>query len=854
MPIQLSANTQVTGPVAKEVFDSNIGFQSGLDGLARGISQVASAADTFARSAKQANDESVRKDDIVSKQLASTNNSAFTTGLNSAYDNLSKVRSDSNATAEALAEAEAAVAPYRGELNAGMLDPNNEANPQYYANYVKTATARRDALELADKSAVRSASQFKALTQERAGINHYNAAATGVPSADPFVGQTAKVISTFDPNNASVISTLHNRAPADTLMLNELTQTFSTTMDRINELLPAKKGLELAKIEEQVMALAASGNPAAVKAADAFFGRISTVKEALGTAESKERAAQDKVYATKVATDKNAASLNITVDSVTGKADLNFEQYRVFKENIDPAVASDSAITQANDSDLDIILNLTDPDNNTSWLSGAVISELLGTPATQLPEEAFYRTDPTTGKVLYDKRHLIDDPATIERYRKAVTDRATSTKKALQTGDYSVLTKHLPAFAEDWKILDDPKSDEIARTNAWNRLDNTVRGLKNEPAAQELLAGARSFGILPETATPFSNMEATEKENYLKLIVAKNGYGSHAFAYALQNSPNESDAEIGTLLFLHNEGISEEAIADSTRGADIYAGNSITIITKKGEEAQKTSVPQLMYDSLRSRGLVTPLGAQILAANRVGNTALAKMLQNIEISHISDFLGKDIDTTPVKVAAHLNERQTTYTSALGRKLMAGSGVIATIPEVSNSYAKRKDVESFLRSTKPATVAMRYTKSINALFMDAMDTNKVPITPFLQITEESKTNSALAMTMQNRGSGSGESTLLSRLFSYDERGALERGVLEGETDSGIPYMDYSEIQQIDGIDYYVPRVLTRGEEGYKALMYRDDLGNKKTLRIPVNAVHDDVLAREDSKLDSFYYVL
>ena len=49
MAINLSANTQTTGPVAREVFDPNQGFQSGLEGVARGIQQVSSAANKFAQ-------------------------------------------------------------------------------------------------------------------------------------------------------------------------------------------------------------------------------------------------------------------------------------------------------------------------------------------------------------------------------------------------------------------------------------------------------------------------------------------------------------------------------------------------------------------------------------------------------------------------------------------------------------------------------------------------------------------------------------------------------------------------------------------------------------------------------------
>jgi len=77
MAINLSANTKTTGPVSQEVFDPNIGFKSGLEGLARGIGQAGQAAGNLAQKIHTKNDN-------VSKQLAATNYNVAVAKINSA--------------------------------------------------------------------------------------------------------------------------------------------------------------------------------------------------------------------------------------------------------------------------------------------------------------------------------------------------------------------------------------------------------------------------------------------------------------------------------------------------------------------------------------------------------------------------------------------------------------------------------------------------------------------------------------------------------------------------------------------------------------------------------------------------
>ena len=84
MAINLSANTQTTGPLSQEVFDPNIGFKSGLQDLARGIGQAGDAAGKLAQQIHTKNDN-------VSKELAATNYSVAVNEMKSAYATYDKL-------------------------------------------------------------------------------------------------------------------------------------------------------------------------------------------------------------------------------------------------------------------------------------------------------------------------------------------------------------------------------------------------------------------------------------------------------------------------------------------------------------------------------------------------------------------------------------------------------------------------------------------------------------------------------------------------------------------------------------------------------------------------------------------
>ena len=214
MAISLSTRTQTTGPVSREVFDPNIGFQSGLQEFASGISQFGKGMDTAARSKHSAVKELERKNEIAAKQLAATNYSVYATGMESAYKTLSTLAKDPNATQDQVSEAQAAVEAYK-DISPATVDPNNDADPSYYANYIPKLAATRKAYESDYQTTLNSQRQLKAVTQEMSGISQYGNALSGTPSTAWAATEIDSILATYDPNSQSNIGALVNRQKAD---------------------------------------------------------------------------------------------------------------------------------------------------------------------------------------------------------------------------------------------------------------------------------------------------------------------------------------------------------------------------------------------------------------------------------------------------------------------------------------------------------------------------------------------------------------------------------------------------------------------------------------------------------------
>ena len=152
MAINLSANTKTTGALSQEVFDPNIGFKSGLQELAQGVSQAGAAA------GKLANKIHTKKVN-VNKSLASTNSTVYQTQMDTDFRTLQSVLKDPNATEEAISAAEVAVAQYE-TIGYSNIDKLGEVPEDYYSNYLPTLQARYKA-HLADVEIVKeSKKQF----------------------------------------------------------------------------------------------------------------------------------------------------------------------------------------------------------------------------------------------------------------------------------------------------------------------------------------------------------------------------------------------------------------------------------------------------------------------------------------------------------------------------------------------------------------------------------------------------------------------------------------------------------------------------------------------------------------------
>ena len=336
-----------------------------------------------------------------------------------------------------------------------------------------------------------------------------------------------------------------------------------------------------------------------------------------------------------------------------------------------------------------------------------------------------------------------------------------------------------------------------------------VDQLRKDPAYAEMFTGVRSFGIMPDdNGIPFSEMGNERKLEYLNQMAQLNGREVSSFATSLRNSGRSSENTLGVLLDLHMDGISEQALKDIDRGNSVYAGSSLAVSGKDGEIKLQSSAVTSMYTVIRDTKSSTPLGTHILAARRLGDDDLADMLQKIEASQIASALGIQPNATAEEVHKHMWEVQDPYINSLGNKTLSSNGVVTSIPPFDPKNPLHKKLKKYFQ--RPAFFtgarATRYAEATSSVLVDALVEGDIDSTPFLEMLALSENNPALRTAL------SGES-----VDRKKEALQFARGLTERTSSLGVPYVDYSSVETIDGVDYVIPRFKDSSSNTYKAFV-------------------------------------
>ena len=486
MAINLSANTQTTGALSQEVFDPNIGFKSGLEGLARGIGQAGQAAGQLAQKIHT-------KKDNVNKSLASTNSTVYQTQMDTDFRTLQSVLKDPNATEETVAEAQAAVTQYE-TIGYSNIDTSGEVSEDYYSNYLPTLQARYKA-HLADVEVViESKKQLKVVKSEIAGADFTNNALVGAPSSQYVRDSVTAIRSTFSPNSGSSIESLNDRAASDKELFTALKETLDTTLLKLPELNTDKQAVELDLLEQEILRLSDSenlnddvkANPVLAKFSNDALAKIAKAKSDLGKAGDEQRKAADEASDARVVNnlEKAVIATETTTNPVTGVATLTGNNLLNFSEGAINGLseeATESQVNTANKSITDVLVRRAQndfdeegpvKDTDISYIGGA-LKTFIETGSYNIDPEAFIIRG-VDGKILADRSALLGDADTQEQLIDLVTEELNVIKNGLAAGDFSVLARIDGAYGKAWKTVNDPTVDVNTRAAAWEKLHHKI--------------------------------------------------------------------------------------------------------------------------------------------------------------------------------------------------------------------------------------------------------------------------------------------------------------------------------------------------------------------------------------------
>lgn len=828
MAINLSARTQTTGPVSREVFDPNIGFQSGLQEFASGISQFGKGMDTAARSKHSAVKELERKNEIAAKQLAATNYSTYATGMESAYKTLSTLAKDPNASQDQVSEAQAAVEAYK-DISPTTIDPNNDADPSYYASYIPRLAATRQSYESDYQTTLNSQRQLKAVTQEMSGISQYGNALSGTPSTAWAATEIDNILATYDPNSQSNIGALVNRQKADETLFQNLQETVTTSINRIKELPVEQQEIELTNLRESVKSLSALDSATAKKYADTYLNQVVSELGKVGTAQSAQRAERENEYTATQVNDADvfAQNTNNNLDPLTGVATPNGGRREAASLQPLPKSATKSQIDNHGMSTADVLMRRSNS-NGISYVGEAVKNAIeSGSFTADISPDAFTVVG-ANGQVILDRSNLLENGVVKEHVDDAIQEKLKILQDGISDGDFSVLSRIDSGFAKQWRYATNLNNPPAIRDQAWEALNAKVEEYRANPAYKSLFTGVKAFGIMPEdNGVPFSEMGTARKVEYLQQIADLNGSHTSSVATSLENSGKTSDNTLGVLLTLHLDGVSTQALEDIDRGTSVYSGSVLIGLGEDGKTTLQSSSVLAMYDVIKAQEAPTRLGMHILAARRLGNNDLAEMYEKIEASQIASTLGLNPRATPNEVYANLLEIQTGYINSLGNKLLSSNSTVLSLPTFDTKDPVHKSLKKYFQRPSFFTGGLtdRYAEATSSLLVDALVSRNIDSTPFLEMVAQSENNPALR-------------TALSEKLVNGEKEAIKfaRGLTEKTNALGVSYVDYSQVETIDGIDYIIPRFKEYGSNKYRAFV---DVDNNNVLRISLNALHRSV---------------
>ena len=829
MAINLSANTKTTEALSQEVFDPNIGFKSGLQELAQGVSQAGAAA------GKLANKIHTKKVN-VNKSLASTNSTVYQTQMDTDFRTLQSVLKDPNATEEAISAAEVAVAQYE-TIGYSNIDKLGEVPEDYYSNYLPTLQARYKA-HLADVEIVKeSKKQLKVVHAEIAGADYTNDALVGAPSSQYVRDSVTAIRSTFSPNSGSSIEALNDRTASDKELFTALKETLDTTLLKLPELDVDKQIAELDLLEQEILRLSDSANlnedikanPVLAKFSNDALAKIANAKSDLGKAGDEKRQLAKKASDARVINNVEVAAVasqNATnpvtgVYTPSGKAMVGIAEAAI---NGLSSEANESDINKLNSALIEVLVrgaqvDFTEDgpvkDTDISYIGGA-LKTFIETGTYNIDPEAFIIRG-VDGKILADRSALLKDADTQEQLIGLVTEELNLIKSGLAAGDFSVLARIDGAYGKAWKTVNDLTVDVNTRAAAWEKLNSISEAYRRNSAYTELFAGVQGFAVMPDRGkVAFSELSSSEKLNYVDEFIALNGSEAsvRAAIAALSYSNNDSSV-IGVLagMRLENNGSVEKALSYLDISTDMYSGLALTT-EKGGERTLNAAAPSVMYEKIVSIGGTTPFGIERLAAQRSNNPALAKMYQDIELGMIaSSMLTASPNVTAEALLKRLMKDQKEFLS--DNTLLTQNGSVVKIPELdyNNKYQKA------IKSVEPKSYELGSKQALK----EALIAQKIPASARLQLAEYAKDNLAMA--------GAFSADTLSREEEIDKY--VEALFEYNEYTDTHPMVDLSKIHTIDGVDYVIPRFLNG--DIYQDLI----LESGKPFMYPVNNVHKKV---------------
>ena len=836
MAINLSANTKTTGPVSQEVFDPNIGFKSGLEGLARGIGQAGQAAGNLAQKIHTKNDN-------VSKELAATNYSVAVTEMNSVYATYDKVISDESASSEQIADATAAYSKFQGELTYDKIDSNQDANESYYKSYVQRLTATRNALELDRETKAASVRQRKALDSKVNSISNYTSVLTAaVPDSSFVTNEMDSIIKSH--SEGEIINDLNDRDFVDKILYASFDETLTTSISRFSELPSEKAESELTVIREKLLSVEDLNTPRSKKAFDSALTKIDSALSALGKAGDAKRKAVNVSHdnSTVQKAETFIQRLDSTRDSLTGAP----QPTSLSSEGIESVVlplSSDApaAAIKSQDKSIGNLMILSVNDDGITNVAAAALAQIKGTPFTGLSAETYQQTD-SNGVLRWDKSALVDNPDVLSLQAKLVDEEEALIKEGIEEGDFSVLARIDKGFAENWKKLQS-STDVNERAGFWRALQTKTDLLRKDPDFKEFFTGVKSFAIMPEdNGVAFSSMQKDQKLSYLTQMAQLNGAGIYQVVESLQNSASNSDKVTGTLMKLHLDNLAEQALESRDTGSSIYSGTPVKDTDDEGKVSYtNASAVSSMYDAVTERGVRTPLGYHILAANRKNDYALADMLKKIEMGQIASAVGTLTSVTADTVYENLLSQQKPYTDSLGYKVLSSNGVVISIPTLDPSNTKQAYIKKNLDPSESPEV---YTSELKNVLINALTEQEVATTPFLKKLAVVRADKDGLKTEALR------SSIAEKTYSVsDENINYVRGLFEKTVAGDLPNIDFSQTITIGGVEHYMPMVYV-GSNKYEPLK----TGSGDRFVFPVNAVHDKVHARLKAPASEFGSVM